>query len=244
MTRQVTSRCFRFGEFELDVPAYALRRGSECVKLEKIPMEVLILLVSRAGELVDRGTVEAALWGSDVHVDRDAAINTAVRKLRRALSDSTLTPRFVETVVGKGYRFISPVERRAGQSRPWASEPARGVESLHHRLLRGKQEFLLHPGENLLGRDPAADVHLEHPSVSRRHARISIQAAGATIEDVDSRNGTFLDGRRVDAPVELHDGAIIGLGPVTLVFGVLSSPASTRPMTGSVAAGANDPARS
>jgi DNA-binding winged helix-turn-helix (wHTH) protein/Flp pilus assembly protein TadD len=101
---------FRFGEFELDVAAYALRRAGQRIKLQKIPMEVLVLLVRNAGILVHRTEIHAALWDSDVFVDQDAAINTAVRKIRRALGDDAEHPRFIETVVGKGYRFIAPLE--------------------------------------------------------------------------------------------------------------------------------------
>src|SRR5258706_6756052 len=103
---------FRFGAFELDVAAFALRRDRTQVRREKIAMELLMLLVKNAGALVDRGSIGAALWRPDVFVDRDAAINTAIRKIRRALGDDAGEPRFVETVVGKGYRFVSPVDVR------------------------------------------------------------------------------------------------------------------------------------
>jgi DNA-binding winged helix-turn-helix (wHTH) protein len=103
---------FRFGEFQLDIAAYALSRAGTRIKLEKMPMELLILLVGSAGTLVDRSAIQAALWGSDVFVEHDSATNTAVRKIRRALDDDADKPRFVETVVGKGYRFIAPIEGR------------------------------------------------------------------------------------------------------------------------------------
>lgn len=228
---------FRFGEFELDVAAYALRRADQRIKLEKIPMEVLILLVRRAGILVNRAEVQAALWGSDVFVDQDAAVNTAVRKIRRALGDDAEHPRFIETVVGKGYRFIAPLEPHGADASLEGSDVAAGAVSsdrLYRRppnylLTRGKREFVLNRGENLLGRDPEARVYIDHPSVSRRHARISIHSAQAVLEDLKSRNGTFLDGRRIEAPSEIHHGAIIGLGPITLTLLVLPA-ASTLPM--------------
>jgi DNA-binding winged helix-turn-helix (wHTH) protein len=100
---------FRFGDFELDVPAFTLRREGLPVRLEKIPMEVLILLVEHGGTLVPRDRVHTALWGPDVFLDRDAAINTAMRKIRKALGDDADQPRFVETVVAKGYRVIAPI---------------------------------------------------------------------------------------------------------------------------------------
>jgi DNA-binding winged helix-turn-helix (wHTH) protein len=86
------SGSFRFGDFELDVAAFTLRREGIPVPLEKIPMEVLVLLVEHAGTLVARDSIHAALWGSDVFLDRDAAINTAMRKIRKALGEEHEPP--------------------------------------------------------------------------------------------------------------------------------------------------------
>jgi len=213
------SGSFRFGEFHLDIAAYALSRAGTRIKLEKLPMELLILLVRSAGTLVDRRTIQAALWDSDVFVEHDAATNTAIRKIRQSLDDDADQPRFVETVVGKGYRFIAPIEGRT-ERRPLTT----------YCVTRGKQEFVLGAGNNLLGREPDARVFIDHPSVSRRHAQISIRANRATLEDLGSRNGTFLSGRRIDSPTEIHHGAIIGLGPITVTFRMLSGPASTKPV--------------
>jgi len=99
----------RFADFELDLAAYALRGPDGSVKLERMPMEVLILLVKRAGALVSRLEIRSALWRDGVNVEYDSAINTVMRKVRHALADDAKSPRFVETVVGKGYRFIAPV---------------------------------------------------------------------------------------------------------------------------------------
>lgn len=219
----------RFGDFELDLMAYELRRGTVRVKLEKVPMEVLILLASRAGNLVDRDEMWAALWKPDVFIERDAAINTAIRKVRRALYDDAEKPRFVETVVGKGYRFIAPVERHDAKSGDRSAHWCLGFPS--YVLTRGKREFTLDPGENVIGRDPAARVYLNHASISRRHARISVTPHQVVLEDLNSRNGTFVDGRRVEGPLEVRDGALIGLGPITLTFVVVSAPRSTTPLS-------------
>ena len=231
------SGSFRFGEFEVDVAAYALRRADQRIKLEKIPMEVLVHLVQKAGILVNRTEIQAALWGVDVFVDQDAAINTAIRKIRRALGDDAEHPRFVETVVGKGYRFIASLENHDANVCLKDSRAAGGAVSSdrlrphpNYLVTRGKQQFVLDREENLLGRDPDATVYIDHPSVSRRHARISIQSARAVLEDLQSRNGTFLDGRHVKTPTEIHHGAIIGLGPITLTFVVRPAIASTLPM--------------
>jgi len=216
---------FRFGDFELDVAAFALRREGTPVRLEKIPMELLVLLVEHAGKLVARDSIHAALWGSDVFLDRDAAINTAMRKIRKALGDDADRPRFVETVVGKGLRFVGPIIRETTNARGQAS---------NYQLTRGTHAFALQNGENLIGRDPDVHIFLDHPSVSRRHARISITADRVVLADLNSRNGTCVDGRGITSATELHDGTIIGVGPITLTFVLLSGVASTRPMSSRV----------
>ena len=99
---------------ELDLERYELRRGGRAERLEKLPMELLILLAERRGQLVTRAQILERLWGKGVFVDADAAINTAVRKVRRALGDDSATPQFLETVVGKGYRFVGPIIVIAG----------------------------------------------------------------------------------------------------------------------------------
>ena len=106
----------QFGDFTLDQAGYRLHRGDRLLRLEKLPMELLILLVERHGELVSREEIVKRLWGEDVFLDVDQSINTAVRKVRMALRDDPQKPRFVETVVGKGYRFAAPVISSNGDS--------------------------------------------------------------------------------------------------------------------------------
>jgi eukaryotic-like serine/threonine-protein kinase len=99
----------RFEDFELDPRAYQVRRSGRTLKLERIPMEVLLLLAERPGQLVTREEIIEKLWGKDVFLDTDNAINTAIRKIRQVLKDDPEQPRFVQTVTGKGYRFIAPI---------------------------------------------------------------------------------------------------------------------------------------
>ena len=96
-------------EIELDLGRYELRRRGRRVKLEKKPMELLIFLVSRRDQMVSRQEIVGKLWGSDLFIDTEPNINNIVRKIRTALGDDSVKPRFVETVVGKGYRFVGPV---------------------------------------------------------------------------------------------------------------------------------------
>src|SRR5579872_5339265 len=97
------------GEIELDLGRYELRRHGRQVKLEKKPMELLIFLVTRREQLVTRKDIVTKLWRSDLFVDTEANVNNVIRKIRTALGDTSSKPRFLETVVGKGYRFIGPV---------------------------------------------------------------------------------------------------------------------------------------
>src|SRR5467141_2212723 len=98
----------KFAEFELDGGRYQLRRGDRVLKLEKIPMELLTLLAESNGRLVSRDEIVEKIWGKDVFVDTEHGINTAIRKIRQVLGDDPEEPRFVQTVTGKGYRFIAP----------------------------------------------------------------------------------------------------------------------------------------
>lgn len=97
---------FEFGEFKLDSARFELTRGGRTLKLERKPMELLVLLVARNGDLVSRAEIAQRLWGSEVFVDTEHGINTAVRKIRQALRDDSEEPRYVQTVTAKGYRFI------------------------------------------------------------------------------------------------------------------------------------------
>jgi DNA-binding winged helix-turn-helix (wHTH) protein/predicted Zn-dependent protease len=110
----VAADLIRFEDFELDLRAYQLRRSGRTLKLERIPMEVLYLLAERRGQLVTREEIIEKLWGKNVFLDTDNAINTAIRKIRRVLKDDSEQPRFVQTVTGRGYKFIGQISEIGG----------------------------------------------------------------------------------------------------------------------------------
>jgi len=106
-----TADPIRFADdFELDLRAYELRRSGRPLKLERIPMELLVLLIERRGELVTREQIIEGIWGKDVFLDTESGINAAIRKIRQVLKDDPERPRFVQTVTGKGYRFVAQIE--------------------------------------------------------------------------------------------------------------------------------------
>ena len=100
---------WRFEHFELDPSAYRLSCNGQIVRLERIPLELLLLLVERCGQTVTRDEIRERVWGKGVFIDSENAIDTAVRKIRRALADDADAPRFIITIPAKGYRFIAPI---------------------------------------------------------------------------------------------------------------------------------------
>ncbi len=100
---------FQFGNFELDCSRFELRQGGRSLRIERKPMELLILLAASEGRVVTRGEIAKRLWSSEVFVDTEHGINTAIRKLRHLLHDDPEIRDFIQTVTGMGYRFVAPV---------------------------------------------------------------------------------------------------------------------------------------
>jgi DNA-binding winged helix-turn-helix (wHTH) protein len=98
----------RFDDFELDYSRFQLFRAGIAIRLEGQPLQLLMFLVEKRGQLVTREEISSALWSKEVFVDVEQGINTAIRKIRRALADEAGEPRYLQTVVGRGYRFVAP----------------------------------------------------------------------------------------------------------------------------------------
>ena len=112
----------RFGEFELDFGRFQLCRGGQPVRLEGLPLQLLMFLIENRGRLVTREQIADELWGKDVFVDVEQGINTAVRKIRMALEDDSAQPEYLQTVVGRGYRFVAPTSVDGDTAAPQAAE--------------------------------------------------------------------------------------------------------------------------
>src|SRR5216683_6862050 len=113
---RASKEIFRFDDFELDRGTYELRQAGQRVRLQRLPLELLYLLVERHGQLVTREEIIERIWGKGVFVDSENSINTAVNKIRRALNDDADEPRFVVTVPAKGYRFVAAMSLPNGES--------------------------------------------------------------------------------------------------------------------------------
>jgi TolB-like protein len=127
------------GHFVLDVSRYELTCDGKPVHMERIPMDLLILLVRENGRLVSRDEIIERLWGKDIFFDTDNSINTAIRKIRRALAEDPEKPRYIETVQGKGYRFKS------------STDASTGITSPHGEVERPRIMLAVLPFENLSG---------------------------------------------------------------------------------------------
>lgn len=117
---------YNFGDFELDTARFELRRDGRPLKLERIPTELLILLVERDGQVVSRQEIVERLWSKDVFVDTEHGINTAIRKIRTALREDIERPRFIQTVSGKGYRFVAEISNGNGNDKTATLLPQTG----------------------------------------------------------------------------------------------------------------------
>ncbi|MGD0758130.1 MAG: transcriptional regulator [Candidatus Sulfotelmatobacter sp.] len=144
---QNNSKIARFGVFELDLSAGELRKNGRKLRLQEQPFQILALLLERAGDVVTREELRQKLWPADTFVDFDHGLNTAVNKLRELLGDSASSPRFIETLARRGYRFIAPVQSETQSHAQPAAQPSAPAEQESKK--KSQQEVdasALHPG--------------------------------------------------------------------------------------------------
>jgi FHA domain len=189
------------GSVTLDTDRHQVFRGDQPAHLSKKAYQLLDLLVENRPRAMSKDEIQRALW-PDTFVS-DTSLTTLVNEIRTLLEESAREPRFIRTVHGFGYAF-------EGVASP---SPVSGC-----RLVWGEHEVLLEEGENVLGRDPGTRGSIPDASISRHHAQITIRDGVATLEDLRSKNGTFLGDERVTSPVALSDGDAIRLGLVHLTF--------------------------
>jgi DNA-binding winged helix-turn-helix (wHTH) protein len=207
----------RFSNFVLDTETRELRRGSRTVHLSPKAFQLLEALVTARPRALSKETLYKRLWPDTFVVD--ANLSNLVGELRAALGDKSRRPRFVRTVHRFGYAFRDA-------SRPEATAEG-AVRPTLYRLVWSTGRATFGAGEHVLGRDPELELCLESSSVSRRHARIRIVDHEAILEDLGSKNGTFVNGERAISPVRLNDRDEIGVGSFRLKFRILAPQPST-----------------
>lgn len=200
---------YRFGDFTLDNDTRQLLLNGDEVHLSPKAFELLIVLLANAARAVSKAELQQRLWPSTFVEETNLA--GLVAEIRRSLGDTASSPSFVRTVYGFGYRFIGDVRVDAGASRP-------GPLRVKLCLTFEKREIVLMNGANIIGRAPDATIQIDSPGVSRYHARILVSDGDATLEDLGSKNGTHLNGKRITTPGRLSDGNRIRLGAIVLTF--------------------------
>ena len=208
----------RFGPFTLDLATRQLIRtdsaaevlgpGQE-IHLSPKAFDLLSALASERPNALSKEKLQERLWPQTFVAE--ANLSNLVAEIRDALGDRARSPRYIRTVHGFGYAFFAEATtvlsaRGAGSERPvcW--------------IEWGDRRFNLLPGEHVVGRDPDVEIRIDAATVSRRHARLVVTAEGVTLEDAGSKNGTFVSGGRVTAPVALADGDSIGFGSLLVIF--------------------------
>ena len=184
-------------------------------------MDVLAYLASRPGGVVSQEEILESVWSREFIAE--SALTRTIAELRKTLGDDAGEPRFIETISKRGYRLIARVEHVNEPATARSEEPARSRSPSpagNHscRLCWGEQEIPLSEGESVIGRSTGAVVRISSSRVSRRHARIVVTGGRAVLEDLGSKNGTYLRGHRIQRPVELSDGDEICFGRDFVVF--------------------------
>jgi DNA-binding winged helix-turn-helix (wHTH) protein len=198
----------RFGTFELDLGRRLLLGGADVVHVSPKALKLLEVLIRNRPNAMSKQNLHDEVWpGTFVS---EATLAGLIKELREALGDDARSPRFIRTAFSFGYAFCGEATAASGADSKKGRLPQGFIEWDGHRAA-------LAEGENVIGRDPSVAVFIDDATVSRHHARLTIDPDRATLEDLGSKNGTFVG----DAPiglVALDDGSEFSVGSVRVVF--------------------------
>ncbi len=194
----------RFDAYELDIDRRLLTRDGETVHLSPKALQLLRVLLERAPSAVSKEELHDLIWPATYVSETNLA--GLISEVRAALGDRTREQRYVRTVHGFGYAFAGSVET-----------PSPAPRRRFRVAVQGR-EVPLTEGSNIIGRSSEATVFVQDDSVSREHARIVTDHSTARVEDLGSKNGTFVNGERVTSAVELRNRDIVAVGTVNLTF--------------------------
>ena len=198
-----------FGACEFDSLRHELRVHGQPVALSPRAFQLLALLVDRRPEVIAKADLLEHLWpGTFVS---DASLHNLVTEVRAAIGDTPQASKLIRTVPRCGYGFIGEVRESSAATQPTSNRAG-------PQLISKRREWSLSEGANVIGRDPECAVTIDAPNVSRRHACIVISGGEATIEDLGSKNGTYVNGRRVKGITRLDDGCQMRIGPVVVIY--------------------------
>ncbi len=199
---------YRFGRFNFDIDTRQLLLDDDEIHLAPKAFELLEVLIRNRTRAVSKAELREKLWPSTFVEETNLA--SLVAEIRRATGDSATNPNVLRTVHRFGYRFVGDVVESAAAVR---AAPSRAMPFL---VIENRKAMLLE-GINLIGRSPDATIRCDAPGVSRQHARIVVSSEGAMLEDLGSKNGTYLRRERVTS-ARLADGDEIRIGNACLTF--------------------------
>jgi DNA-binding winged helix-turn-helix (wHTH) protein len=207
----------QFGDVRIESAARRVWRGASTVHLTRKAFDLLVLLIERRPDTVSREQIHAHLWpGTFVS---ESSLQALVSEIRQALGDDGRRRAIIRTVHGVGYAFDPPLDAPAAPSQARAGEVLAWLVGQFDRLP-------LHAGDNVLGREGDEVIRIEDSTVSRRHARVTV-ADQVWVEDLGSKNGTWVRDTRVVAPVALTDGTVVCFGSVRFTLRLVRPGAST-----------------
>ena len=211
-------RTFRFAPFSLDTATRQLLHNRREVSLSPKAFQLLHLLVANRNRAMSKQELHQNLWPSTFVLETNLA--SLIAEIRRALDDNAAKPRFVRTIHRFGYRFVGQVD----ESGEVAGEV---LAAAKYWLAWELRQVALTEGANVIVRGKDTSIWIDAPGVSRHHARIVISGDEAMIEDLGSKNGTYVAGDRVTSPRRLDDGDQIRLGSVVVRFRIPGLSAAT-----------------
>ena len=200
-----------FGDCEFDPGRRLVLRHGRPTPLSPKAFDLLEVLLDRRPEAVSKTELLERLWpGTFVS---DASLHNLVAEIRAAIGDAPRVARYIRTIPRYGYAFHGDAQPvNAAGERPRLAGPG-------PRLVSPQGDWPLSEGANLVGRDPDCAVRIESPTVSRHHARLVVSGGDASVEDLASKNGTYVNGQAVTAqPVPVVDGSEIRVGSVTMTY--------------------------
>lgn len=205
---------YAFGPYSLDTRDGELRRSGERIPLRPKLFQLLLQFLNNPGRLISKQELIDAVW-ADTHVE-EGSLARVIADLRSALDDDPDDPRYVETFARRGYRFAATVTTKAYRA-----------EASRFNLVLADKAYPLIEGENIIGRADECNVSLKLASISRRHAAVTIDGGHVTLRDLGSKNGAFVQGRRIRNEVDLNEGEEFRLGSVAMILTSASADRST-----------------
>jgi len=208
-----------FASFRVDTGTRQLLRDGHAIRLSPKAFELLVALLDERPRVLSKADLQARLWPNTYVAE--ANLSNLIGELRIALSDRARPPRFVRTAPRYGYAFCGEATADVA-----TKSPTRAA-SPQCWFAWGDQRFVCDLGQHIIGRDEFADVRLDSPTISRRHARVMVEPDRVQIDDLGSKNGTFRGRERVTESVTLADGDLVRIGSIALTFHMRQSVVTT-----------------